>query len=363
MANPIAAGQARVSLRVPNPSISRNQDRDLSDIFFSFFKEQVQDIAKGVGYATFWIVKALHPIPYQYREFGNLMRDVKNFIGLTEIPDKLDKVVRSAKEFFEDPSIPTGCTAVKENMGLANSLFDTLELVGTRKVLRIGKDALGYLGAANYGATLVGSGISAYENVDKIDQAAPKEAEKVGLYLIRLARDVSYVVLGAFGVICFFAGLAAAPFYPVVMAACLTSALTFSIGGYFYERIVNPEENPNYFDPKKLLVSIQNRNQRIIDLVQEKRVLEASIQNLNQRIRDAERENGLLEHRNQRIRDLEQERLVLENSVQNLNQRIRDLEQEKHVLENTLVHRRQTIMNLTQRNVDLQQRLAQQGNP
>lgn len=361
MANPIVAGQVRAPQRVPISSVFRYQEKDPSDIFFSFFKEQVNDIAKGVSYATFWIVKALAPVPYQYKEFGNLMRDVKSFISITEIPDKLNKVITSAKEFFENPSTPTGLTAVKDNMGLANSLLDSIELVGARKIVRLGKGPLEGVVALNHGATLVGSGISAYENVDKIDQAAPTDIQKVGLWLINLARDVSYVAMGAFGLFCFFAGFAATP---VVMIACLTSALTFSIGGYFYDRIVNPEENPNYFDPKKLLASIRNRNERILDLLQEKRVLVASIQNLNQRIRDLGRENGLLEqNRNQRIRDLEQERHALENSIQNLNQRILDLEQEKRALENTLTHRRGVIQNLTQRNVDLQQRLARQGNP
>ncbi len=254
--NPItAAGQTRVP---PTPPVARNTNKDFSDIVFGFFKERVKDIAKGVGYATFWTVKALPSLPPQFAEFGNLMRDVKNFISITEIPDKLAKVAKSVKGFFEKPSIPTGRTAVKENMGLANSVLDGVELLGSRQILPIGKETLKCFGAANHGATLVGSGISAYENIDKIDQAAPDEAAKVGLYLINLARDVSYVVLGVFGLFCFFAGFAGAPFYPVVMVACLTCALTFSIGGFFYERIVNPENTQA--DPKKVIANLQDQN-------------------------------------------------------------------------------------------------------
>lgn len=237
MAQPIAAGQVRVP---PTPPIARNTEKDFSDVFFGFFKEKVKDIAKGVGYATFWTVKALPSLPHHFGEFGNLMRDVKNFFSITEIPGKLLKVDESARKFFKEPSIPTGRTAVRENLALANSVLDSVELLGTRHILPIGKEALKCFGAANHGVTLVGSGIGAYENIEKIDQAGPNDEGKVGLYLINLARDVSYVVLGAFGLFCFFAGFAAAPFYPVVMVACLTSALTFSVGGYFYERIVDP---------------------------------------------------------------------------------------------------------------------------
>ncbi len=345
MASAIVAGQVGIPVspvtRTPNKvkPITRIADQDFSDIFFSFFKGQVIDIAKGVGYATFWITKALHPLPYQYREFGKLMRDVKNFISFTEIPEKLTKVVKSVKEFFENPSIPAGCTAVKENMGLANSLLDSIELIGTRKIFRIGKEPLIYFEAANHGAILVGSGISAYENVDKIDQAAPDESAKAGLYLINLARDVSYVVFGAFGLFCFFAGFAAAPFYPVVMVACLTTALTFSIGGYFYERIINPEENPNYFDPNKMQISIQNRNLRMSELLLENGRLETSILNRDQRMSELLLENGRLE-----------------TSMLNRAQRIQELEQENVVLESRVRHRNSVIQNLNQINIDLRQR-------
>lgn len=253
--NPVVAGQGGVP---PVPPVARNTDKDFSDIFFSFFKERVKDIAKGVGYATFWTVKALPTIPAPIKEFGEWMRDVKNFISMTEIPEKIAKVVDSAKKFFEKPSVPTGRTAVKENMGFANAVLDTVELLGGRHILPLSKETLKCFGAANFGATLVSSGIGAYEHVEKIDKAGPNDEGKVGLWLINLARDVSYVALGAFGLFCFFAGFAAAPFYPVVMVACLTSALTFSIGGYFYERIVNPEGKQN--DQNKVIANLQDQN-------------------------------------------------------------------------------------------------------
>jgi hypothetical protein len=256
MAHPITAGQVRVP---PTPPVARNTDKDFfPDILLSFFKERVKDIAKGVGYGIFWTTQAIPTIPEPVKEFGGWMRDLKNFISITEIPEKLYKVVKSAKDFFDKPSIPTGRTAVKENMGLANALLDTVELLGGRHILPLGKEALKYFGAANHAATLVGSGIGAYENYDKIDRAGPNDEAKVGLWLINLARDVSYVALGVFGLFCFFAGLAAAPFYPVVMVACLTSALTFSIGGYFYERIVNPEGKQA--DSSKVIANLQDQN-------------------------------------------------------------------------------------------------------
>ena len=79
---------------------------------------------------------------------------------------------------------------------------------------------------------------------------------QVVFYLMNLARDVSYLALGIIG-LSFI--LTATPIAALPIVTCLTSGLTFTIGGYFYERIFDPENKGKNLKPETVVENYVNQ--------------------------------------------------------------------------------------------------------
>lgn len=219
------------------PHVSTN--KDFGTVFFDFFNEKKKDLTKLIGYTSFWIGEAIgksHPQHELTGRVSGFCGDAKNLMSTMEIPEKVSNVRKAFDQFVAEPGIETGRKLVlKEFTGLVNPVCDAIDI--SSKFVPVAAETMKQVKAANFTATLIGSTNGAVEQVQKM-QATDVTTEKTVLYMINLARDVSYVALAVIGLSSMFLGFAAAPW---MFLACLTSGLVFGIGGYFYERIVNPE--------------------------------------------------------------------------------------------------------------------------
>ena len=253
-----------ITSRAPTTTISapvaRPEGYSTGDMILALFKEKVKDIAKAVGYLAFWVDKASPGLPAGVSKFSVFAsRDVKNFISVTELPEKIHKCAVSVKEFGaslaarvagkEDASwSKVGETARKalltDTPGLINTLSDTFEFVKPYHKIPISKELTRWIGSVSYSATAINFSNELVENMQKIyvenkDRAiGDVEKTKTPLYVIRAVSAISYIALAAIGLYGIIAATAMAPW---MFVACLTVSVTCSIGGFFYEKIYDPE--------------------------------------------------------------------------------------------------------------------------
>lgn len=263
----ITAAGTRPPLVLPHPEMpysSTNQNKSVVDIVYDFFRSSkgAKDTAKALSYSTGWTAMALGkdtPNGKIAADLSGFGTNAKNFISATELPGKLDKVRAAAREFVEDPSPTKARKLFLDTLpGLVNPSCDTVTL--GNQFVPLPAEAFRALKGVNYASTFIGAANSAVEQVEKISEIPKddaKKTEKVGQYMLYLASFTSYVGLGAIGLSSMFLGFAAAPW---MFLGCLTSGLVFGIGGYFYERIINPENKAEFFDPKKVTANMQAQN-------------------------------------------------------------------------------------------------------
>ena len=152
-----------------------------------------------------------------------------------------------------------GRKTFKDTTGLVNACCDGIDY-GT-KYIPIDKGAMTWIKGVNFASTLAGSGVAAGEQIYNIATTAQDpEGKKLTLYLINLARDVSYVALGAIGL---FFVVTATPIVPWMILACLTSGLALTIGGFFYERLVDPENKGKNLNPAAVVENVVAQRVRV----------------------------------------------------------------------------------------------------
>jgi hypothetical protein len=228
------------------PSASKLLKYSITDIVLAFFKEKAKDIAKAGSYLAFWATQAIPDLPPNVTKFNTTLRDFKNFVSATEIPEKLHKLSESV------PKLGKAEGAVRkvfsETMSLINSTADSIDFANL--FIPLGKEAMRWVTGINFAATLGFAGNGVAEQIQKLDSMKKIDLKATTLYLINLARDVSYVALAMIGLTFFFT---ATPLVPWMIVACLTSGLTFSIGSYFYEKMVDPENKGKSINPTALV--------------------------------------------------------------------------------------------------------------
>jgi hypothetical protein len=223
----------------------------ITDLVLAFFKEKVKEIAKAGSYLAFWTTEAIPDLPQNVTKFNFLLRDFKNFISTTEIPEKLHTLSGSVTTLLTDLSSATmekvGTAArkvFKDTMSLINSTGDGIDFASL--FIPISKEALRWVTGINLAATLGFAGNGAVEQIQNISGMTKIDTKRTAFYLINLARDTSYVALAVIGLGFVLTGTAMVPW---MIVTCLTSGLTFSIGSYFYERLVDPENNGKNLNP------------------------------------------------------------------------------------------------------------------
>lgn len=262
MASAISSITSAVSSHAIAPPVPRPAEYSTIDLIQTFFKEKVKDITKAGAYLAFWATQAIPDLPSNVTKFNFLLKDFKNFISATEIPEKLCTLSGSVSTLITDlPSATMGKVGTaarkvfKDTMSLINSTADTIDF--TSLFVPICKETLRWVSGINCAATAGFAGNGIVEQIQNINGMSKIDPKRTTFYLINLARDVSYLAVGIIGLA---SVLAIAPIAPWMIVSCLTSGLSFSIGSYFYERIVDPENKGKNLNPA---IVVENQiNQR-----------------------------------------------------------------------------------------------------
>ncbi len=258
---PVSASASPGAPPPPRTFPPKKEKYSLVDIILSFLREKPKDAIKGSGYLAFWAnfaaVKANKSIPEGVNRYSFAAGDIKNAISTVEIPEKAHTLWQSFKGFWK---VVNDTTAGKIDLATGKKMTWSNVASAVRKPFKdmttlignvsdgidfsiryipslLTKEAMRVIKGVSFAAVLGGNAVGAGEQIYAINKHKD-DSKRVTLYLINLARDVSYVALGAIGL-----GfvLTATPIVPWMILACLTSGLTFSVSGFFYERIVDPE--------------------------------------------------------------------------------------------------------------------------
>ncbi|MBS0620292.1 MAG: hypothetical protein JSS61_02405 [Verrucomicrobia bacterium] len=228
-----------------------NTERTVRETIIKFFKEKTTAVIKAVGYAAGWCTVAKPDMPQAVHNLSGAMSKVKNAISITELPERANKFYKSGRKFIQKPSWQAGRSLVQNGALLVNATTDGVDFA--KDYVPVDKHSFTVLKGVNFGASAVGCGLSAYEQVKAIREMPEVNVVKTSQRLLNLARDVSYVALGVIGLLCIITGTA---FIPWVMLACLTSGLFFTVGGYFHEKLV-----VNRVDPAKVAINLRRENE------------------------------------------------------------------------------------------------------
>ncbi len=248
----------------PQPALKK-EEYSIVEVALSYIKEKPRDIVKALGYGTFWAGQAVPGLHPNVQNFSFYMGDVKNLLGAIEVPDKAYALWTSLGGLWTNmtQTIAGDANATwakvgdaarktfKDATGLTNSVCDGIDF--STKYFQYEAEVLRWVKGIGFAATLTGSGVGAAEQIHNISKMTTCDPKKTTLYLINLARDVSYVALGSIGL---FFVVSATPVVPWMILACLTSGLTFTIGGFFYERIVDPENKGKNLNPAVVVENV-----------------------------------------------------------------------------------------------------------
>jgi hypothetical protein len=249
------------------PPAPKRGDYSIVELVLAFFKEKVKEIAKTGSYLLFWAMQAIPNLPPGVTKFNNTLRNFKNFISVTEIPEKLRTWSASVSVLAIDLSTQLNgtATATWEKVGIAArkvfkdsmsliSLSDTFEFLSL--FIPISKEALRCVMGINFAATIGFAGNSLVEHIQNLNSMDKADSKRGTFYLINFARDISYFALGVIGLTFILTGTAIVAW---MIFACLTSGLIFSIGSYFYEKIVDPENKGKNLNPAIILQNDVNQ--------------------------------------------------------------------------------------------------------
>jgi hypothetical protein len=240
------------------------ESRSLWDIFVKWCSEAsfVKNLVKAFNYGSFWVRHAVSMSPElsaapqmgsameTLKAAGETGKDIKNLIGAAEVPEKATRLVATVRKVIAEPSW-AGVAQVGADAGqVVNSLYDGFEL--STRFIPIDPAMMRNITAVNHAATLFSAGKGAIDELgemaaNKLHEAtnsveAEQEKNKLIFSMLNLAKLVSYVAVGVMGLSSFFFGIVFAPW---AFPAALTTALVFTFGGYFFDKIVDPKnKNP-----------------------------------------------------------------------------------------------------------------------
>lgn len=232
------------------------------EVFYKYLSEAsgLKNVAKLISYSEFWASNAVSylkkadlidiQIPAVYGTFSRHCSAFKSAISATEFPEKIGTFCASTVKFWSERTFASITTLTKDGAFLTNALHDALDLA--KDYIEVGTEYLKTASQVNFVATVVASSISSiedfaaivkskvwtseYNQMSKPDGA--REAQTLTLNLLNEARNVSYLALGCIGVA---ATIMEAVVAPWMFVLTLTSGTAFSVAGYFYKNMVDPE--------------------------------------------------------------------------------------------------------------------------
>jgi hypothetical protein len=248
------SSNAFTSTTTVSSPVYKPEEYTVAGAVLKFFEEKTKDVAKALGYIAFWTGQAIPDAPHEVRSFSSMMGDFKNFVGATEVPKKMTEAIGACKEFWVDlTNTSSSCEKIgraarqvfKKCTSLTNSVADGIDF--SLRFISIDSSIMTWIKGLNSLATIGGAGNAALEQMENLAKTQRHEIAKQTLYCINLARDVSYVALGALGL---FSLVGVIPVIPWACVALLTVGLTLTIGGYFYEKLHDPEGKGKNLNPE-----------------------------------------------------------------------------------------------------------------
>ncbi|MBY0529222.1 MAG: hypothetical protein K2P51_03430 [Rhabdochlamydiaceae bacterium] len=241
-AAPITAKPITSTVTVNLPLAQAQETKSYFEIFLDLFRDKPVDVAKSI-ISTASILNEFDNMPSNLKDVSGGLKNTKNFLGAAEIPKKVVllsgavSTLSSGKDASgKDVSLLQRMRNVlKEATSLIKSLYEGFELNSTwSPVSAATKHTASVI---NFSSTIAGNTNGIVENIQKIANTKTEETEKRTLYAMQAGRDASYLTLGAYGLI----AILTVGINPLVILACSTSGLVFTLGIFHYERAVDPE--------------------------------------------------------------------------------------------------------------------------
>jgi hypothetical protein len=237
------ATSAVTTAAIPRP-IYQNEHYTVADAILKFLAEKTKDVAKVLGYATFWWGQAQPGLPPEVKSFSVTMGEFKNFVSMTEVPQKTVAAIAAISALWANKTWKALGDAFSKSAEWTNAFVDGIDF-GSRFVA-IDTAVMTWLKGISFGATFGNSTKGAWENLQKMGRTAAAETTKTAFFTISFLRDMSYATLGAKGLFCI---ITATPMVPWIMVGLLTAGLTFTILGYFMERLYDPDNKSKNLNP------------------------------------------------------------------------------------------------------------------
>lgn len=218
----------------------KHTNKDWETVVSEFLTTKKKEMARIFAYAAAWTSLAYkddEPMRQLYGRVSSFMGDVKNALSASEIPEKAVHLGRQIDHFAHRPTFDKGRKLLfKELAAITAPVCDTIDLFN--KFVPINPDKMVGIKGLSLTTTFLSSGNDMIDQVQRISKMKEINPQRTALYLINIARDVSYIALSILALSGLVLGYVIAPW---MILACLTSGLLFGIAGFFYEHIVNPE--------------------------------------------------------------------------------------------------------------------------
>lgn len=259
----MATSSSAVSTTVPStaattiaPPVLKDSRYTTADFVLEFIRTKSKDVIKALGYSTFWATFAMPDIHPAVNKFSLQMNHFKNMLSAMEVPDKLIKLHGSAGALLSNATqycsgavavtgakvMEAGKQVFKDASSALNSITDGVDF--GNHFVHINSEVFRWLKGVNFTGTLISSGMGVAENGQKLVGEGTKDAASfdwklVGYHMLNVARDLSYVAVGAIGLTFVVLGTATTPWMIILP---LSIGLTSTITAQFVEKIYDPEK-------------------------------------------------------------------------------------------------------------------------
>ncbi len=171
----------------------------------------------------------------QVRLAGDAFNNVKNFIGMTEIPGQINKTVSGIYSSFVAPSAANVHKAAISTIGIISPTVDATEFLNDTGVIRLAPETMTALSNLNALALFVSMVDLIVKDLIEIGQnIAAGNMWNLTIHMLDLAKAISYIAMATFIIIAAF--FVAVPHTSTWVLATSTSALFFTLLSEFAKR-------------------------------------------------------------------------------------------------------------------------------
>ena len=115
---------------LPPPPPRKPEKYTIPDLVLTALKEKPKDVAKIGSYTAFWLTEAIPGLPREVTKFNHTLRDFKNLVSATEVPEKVHNLAGAVKKFVNstaDKVAEAARNVFKETMSFINAIGDTID--------------------------------------------------------------------------------------------------------------------------------------------------------------------------------------------------------------------------------------------